>query len=824
MEVDAEGFSDLLQQAEQLTAEMDTGTDLPRVERNLQQVLEAGQRLWSRTHAIQDSTDVKASVLLGSKGFDVPRISQKLETLGAVKTFEPLEPVRDTDIQGFLRNERENALLAVIEQTRKNTFEQTSCHHWARQEDEWEREKQRILNALVGTGQETMDFPQETEGLLNDSVSMNGRSTLDSTEMAYAKQVYIYNDQVIQKGLRRELSEMCAQVGEKVDDKNMVEIWSMVHHMTQVPMAAGNIVTARNSKKMQMAFVTQARKYLEHLYKKYIQSCIYGNRQQAKLGGIPGTYPLVRSFLNVKVPAGTQGLEDGTIDGHPVWALVYYCVRCGDLQAALNIVKTSAKQLGEFEGYLQEYAHGEDRRLSPENETKIKLQYRRSVRNSTDPYKRALYCLIGCCDPQDNHSEVADKTDDYLWIKLCQIGFTESDTSQDQLTLSQLQTTLLEEYGESHFNAYQVPVNYFTVLFLTAQFEAAIGFLAHIDKLRCHAVHIAMVLYELNLLARPHTTQAQLLTQDVSDPKPMRRLNFARLIMMYTRKFEATDPREALQYFFFLRDLRTSQGDNLFMTCVSELVLETREFEMLLGKLVKDGTRRPGAIDKFNADTQKIIELVAKDTENKGHFEDAVKLYDLARNHEKVLELLNKLLTQVLSQAPTPQSARDRLKALAVAIAERYRSLGQEGTRSTTCTFYLLLDLMTFFDEYHAQHLDQAMDTIVQLKLLPTTTETVERLVNNFKHYTDEIRRSLPDVLLATMNILYLQSKKVRSSGFQSPLLSKSTFGRDDGGQDSYLNQLRRQARALITFAGMIPYRMPGDTNSRLVQLEVLMN
>ena len=35
---------------------------------------------------------------------------------------------------------------------------------------------------------------------------------------------------------------------------------------------------------------------------------------------------------------------------------------------------------------------------------------------------------------------------------------------------------------------------------------------------------------------------------------------------------------------------------------------------------------------------------------------------------------------------------------------------------------------------------------------------------------------------------------------------------------------LRRQARALITFAGLIPYRLPGDTNARLVQMEVLMN
>lgn len=39
-----------------------------------------------------------------------------------------------------------------------------------------------------------------------------------------------------------------------------------------------------------------------------------------------------------------------------------------------------------------------------------------------------------------------------------------------------------------------------------------------------------------------------------------------------------------------------------------------------------------------------------------------------------------------------------------------------------------------------------------------------------------------------------------------------------------YLNYLRSQARALIMFAGMLPYRLPGDTNARLVQIEVLMN
>ena len=32
---------------------------------------------------------------------------------------------------------------------------------------------------------------------------------------------------------------------------------------------------------------------------------------------------------------------------------------------------------------------------------------------------RAVYCLIGRCDVQSNHQEVANKTEDYLWLKVC---------------------------------------------------------------------------------------------------------------------------------------------------------------------------------------------------------------------------------------------------------------------------------------------------------------------------------------------------------------------------------------------------------------------
>ncbi len=45
-----------------------------------------------------------------------------------------------------------------------------------------------------------------------------------------------------------------------------------------------------------------------------------------------------------------------------------------------------------------------------------------------------------------------------------------------------------------------------------------------------------------------------------------------------------------------------------------------------------------------------------------------------------------------------------------------------------------------------------------------------------------------------------------------------------DGGKRVAVNQLKEHARALIKFVGCIPYRLPGDTNARLLQLELMLN
>lgn len=67
---------------------------------------------------------------------------------------------------------------------------------------------------------------------------------------------------------------------------------------------------------------------------------------------------------------------------------------------------------------LQEYARSKDRRLDSSTQARLQMTYRKSVRSSSDPYKKAVYCLLACCDFNDNHPDVIQKTDDYIWYKV----------------------------------------------------------------------------------------------------------------------------------------------------------------------------------------------------------------------------------------------------------------------------------------------------------------------------------------------------------------------------------------------------------------------
>lgn len=263
---------------------------------------------------------------------------------------------------------------------------------------------------------------------------------------------------------------------------------------------------------------------------------------------------------------------------------------------------------------------------------------------------------------------------------------------------------------------------------------------------------------------------------DIEDPQPMRRLNIARLIMLYVKKFEITDPAEALQYFFFLRSLRDTDGRNLFLVCVSDLAIECRDFDLLFGKMQRDGIRSRGLIDQFESsqiDAKMSCEMIAEEFVKKGMFEDAIQLFDLAGNNEQTLRYTSILLSQVVHQPNKPGSLRARLQQLALEFTDRYAGAEKNCDPQTWSTFSLLRELVLFFDHYHNRNYQPALEVLERTKLVPLKMSDLEACLHNFKRLGGEVCKVLPDLLLATMDIVYNKYKVLKGRDDMNDLKMK---------------------------------------------------
>lgn len=198
-------------------------------------------------------------------------------------------------------------------------------------------------------------------------------------------------------------------------------MWEIMKYMVDIPSfpSSDNPLKIRDSDPVIKALVHQAKRYLEDRYKTYMATVINDNLSQAMRGGVPGTYHLVRGYVGVRLQGDYLGLQDGSIEGRPIWPMVYYCIRSGDTSAALHCLKQSnCSDCQDLVALLEMKFKTPDNPELLKLEANIRFQYRRFVRNSTDPFKRIVWCVMGCCDTIDQHTEVARTADDYLWLKL----------------------------------------------------------------------------------------------------------------------------------------------------------------------------------------------------------------------------------------------------------------------------------------------------------------------------------------------------------------------------------------------------------------------
>jgi nuclear pore complex protein Nup93 len=169
------------------------------------------------------------------------------------------------------------------------------------------------------------------------------------------------------------------------------------------------------------------------------------------------------------------------VNDAPVWALIYILLRTGHLIDAVQFLQTasilSSFQTLEpsFPAYLKAYATSPNRTLPRHLLDRLHVEFNQRIRyykaDEDDPFKFALYKLLGRCDVQKRAmpSKVVATSEDYLWVQL--VLARENEVSGDKWGLGDVAKSVVKAGRTAWDRSGQRPEGYFLVLILVGEYE-----------------------------------------------------------------------------------------------------------------------------------------------------------------------------------------------------------------------------------------------------------------------------------------------------------------------------------------------------------------
>lgn len=103
------------------------------------------------------------------------------------------------------------------------------------------------------------------------------------------------------------------------------------------------------------------------------------------------------------------------------------------------------------------------------------------------------------------------------------------------------------------------------------------------------------------------------------------------------------------------------------------------------------------------------------------------------QNQDQTLRYIITLLSQVVHQSKKPGSLRERVSAFTMEVNERYRGNETNCDQQVMRTFNTFKNLLAFFDCYHDNKHEEALDILSRTKLVPLSMNDLDSCVQNFK-------------------------------------------------------------------------------------------
>jgi len=767
---------------------------LPRIDRNLTQVLDAGNRLWKSLGCpteFSESDKVKAAMLFKQTdtNFTLPSKNAKLQKLIKNVDLAPLEPCRDLD--QLLNNERENVILALLDNADAETDAMTLKSVTDGLLNKWEKEKKAMAAKLANfVNSDNNATKIDSQSFFNTTIMNASKNNISSTKFSSMSSLERTFGNIIRENITGDLLQniihqldRLATVSRRTGLNNsssdsqddIIGIWHLLNQLIQK-----NI---NHEKSKQKAIHGAGIDYLENRFRRFVEKSVKSQKYSENL---PTTSELVNAYTDLNLRHGKLGPDD------VVYAKIYFSLRMGDVDTAIEFSSdepTLCQALAQWRGSSlinkNHYVAKASQRVDSDLARSLVLIYKQLGRDSA--YHKALLSCLGCGNAYDENSKVIDNSECWMWLKMNQIENIDSpsSSSSSRQSYSDFQTNLVTSpEGTAVIENFQDnPLIYVKLLLLSQQFSLALDVLT---KYGCavsktHAPHIAMALNNARLL---------------DDNKIY---NYSKHLISYVSTWQSSSPETAVHYYYNLKYITdvSETSRSLFHETVCNLLSDNFSdpiFDILFSK-------GSGEVYKFLSSSQanQLFEQIASDAEENGKLQQACKFYEAAGMYEMTVDLLVECLA----------NGKTNMIDFAQSFIERIGVQTLEQVVDNIEVLFLVMDISQLLEKLNQAEkmpIDQtrlsdisSYEILNAIKIIPMENSQVESCCEKFRIKSSKLRQVFPQLLVATMKMYVRLSNTAPEEKYR----------------------LSAAASALVMFSGRIKYRTSAQINAQLVHLQL---
>ena len=297
-------------------------------------------------------------------------------------------------------------------------------------------------------------------------------------------------------------------------------------YLGETPQAASNI-------RIRQQILQGSLKYLEDNFFARVEEAVERNPQEANIGGMPTKASKVRGYLRIREAARDLLAEDQEPqrgeDGEPIWAMIFFLIRCGLVTEAAQYVADNERVVKTFDRSFPQYvaAYASQQRDIPYAlRSRMAREYQQRQNNPgkvNDPYRMACYKVMGRCDLGRQKLDIpSPQMEDLIWLyfSLARESNRAEETAGETFGLEEVQN-IITDIKERHFTPSNDEESRYATCFylqiLAGMFEEAIAWLYPHDYVTSVHFAIALDFYGLLRVQEISTTANELCKHSSTD-------------------------------------------------------------------------------------------------------------------------------------------------------------------------------------------------------------------------------------------------------------------------------------------------------------------